>query len=126
MQLLTAFAALALLLSAVGIYGVLSYTVRQRIQEIGIRMALGAARVDIVRLIVIEGLKPTGAGLVVGIGVAASLGRLVSSLVFGITPHDTLTFVAVSIVVVIVGVVASLLPAYRATRVDPLRTLRAE
>jgi len=126
MQLLTAFAALALLLSAVGIYGVLSYTVRQRIQEIGIRMALGAARVDIVRLIVIEGLKPTGAGLVVGIGVAASLGRLVSSLVFGITPHDTLTFVAVSIAVVIVGVVASLLPAYRATRVDPLRTLRAE
>jgi len=126
MQLLTAFAALALLLAAVGIHGVLSYTVRQRIQEIGIRMALGAARLDIVRLIVIEGLKPTGAGLVIGIGVAASLGRLLSSLVFGITPHDTVTFVAVSIVVVMVGVVASLLPAYRATRVDPLRTLRAE
>jgi putative ABC transport system permease protein len=126
MQLLTTFAALALLLAAVGIYGVLSYTVRQRIQEIGIRMALGAARLDIVRLIVIEGLKPTGAGLVVGIVVAAALGRLLSSLVFGVTPHDTLTFAAVSIVVVTVGVVASLLPAYRATRVDPLRTLRAE
>jgi len=126
MQLLTAFAALALLLAAVGIYGVLSYTVRQRVQEIGIRMALGAARFDVVRLIVVEGLKPTGAGLVVGVGVAAALGRLLSSLVFGITPHDTLTFAAVSIVVVTVGIFASLLPAYRATRVDPLHTLRGE
>jgi predicted permease len=126
MQLLTAFAALALLLAAVGIYGVLSYTVRQRVQEIGIRMALGAARLDVVRLIVVEGLKPTGAGLVVGIGVAAALGRLLSSLVFGITPHDTLTFAAVSIVVVTVGILASLLPAYRATLVDPLHTLRGE
>jgi predicted permease len=126
MQLLTAFAALALLLAAVGIYGVLSYSVRQRVQEIGIRMALGAARFDVVRLIVVEGLKPTGAGLVVGVGVAAALGRLLSSLVFGITPHDTLTFAAVSIVVVTVGIFASLLPAYRATRVDPLHTLRGE
>jgi predicted permease len=126
MQLLTAFAALALLLAAVGIYGVLSYTVRQRVQEIGIRMALGAARLDVVRLIVVEGLKPTGAGLVVGVGVAAALGRLLSSLVFGITPHDTLTFAAVSIVVVTVGILASLLPAYRATLVDPLHTLRGE
>jgi putative ABC transport system permease protein len=126
MQLLTVFAALALLLAAVGIYGVLSYTVRQRVQEIGIRMALGAARRDVVRLIVVEGLKPTGVGLVVGVGVAAALGRLLSTLVFGITPHDTLTFAAVSILVVGVGIFASLLPAYRATRVDPLRTLRAE
>jgi predicted permease len=126
MQLLAVFAALALLLAAVGIYGVLSYAVRQRVQEIGIRMALGAARLDVVRMIVVEGLKPTAVGLAVGICTAALLGRLLSTLVFGITPHDTLTFVAVSIVVVTVGIVASLLPAYRATRVDPLRTLRAE
>jgi predicted permease len=126
MQLLTTFALLALLLAAIGIYGVLSYTVRQRIQEIGIRMALGAARLDVVRLVVLEGLKPTGVGLAVGIGVAAALGRLLSTLVFGITPHDTLTFAAVSVVVVAVGLVASLLPAYRAARVDPLHTLRAE
>jgi len=126
MQLLSAFAALALLLATIGIHGVLSYTVRQRIQEIGIRMALGAARVDIIRLVVLEGLRPTAAGLAVGIGVAAVAGRLLSSLVFGVTPHDAMTFVAVSVVVVTVGIVASLLPAYRAARVDPLRTLRAE
>jgi len=77
-------------------------------------------------MVVVEGLKPTGVGLLVGVGVAAALGRALSSLVFGVTPHDTLTFAAVSIVVVMVGLVASLLPAYRATRVDPLRTLRAE
>jgi putative ABC transport system permease protein len=126
MQLLTAFAAVALLLAAVGIHGVLSYTVRQRVQEIGIRMALGAARPDVIRMVVMEGLKPTGIGLVVGIAVAAALGHLLSSLVFGVTPHDILTFAAVSLVVMLVGVFSSLVPAYRATRVDPLRTLRAD
>ena len=125
-QLLTAFAAIALLLAAVGIYGVLSYTVRQHIQEIGIRMALGAARLDVVRLVVVEALKPTTAGLAIGILASAALGRLLATLVFGISTHDTLTFAVMAFVVVLVSIAASLLPAYRATRVDPVRTLRAE
>ena len=126
MRLLTAFAALALLLAGVGIYGVLSYTVRQRVQEIGIRMALGAARVDVVRLIVVEGLRPTLAGLAIGLVGAAALGRVLSTLVFGITPRDVPTFAAVAGVVIVVGLLSCLLPAYRATRVDPLQALRAE
>jgi putative ABC transport system permease protein len=126
MRLLTAFAALALLLAGVGIYGVLSYTVRQRVQEIGIRMALGAARLDVVRLIVFEGLKPTLAGLGIGLVAAAALGRVLSTLVFGVTPRDAATFAAVSGLVIVVGLLSCLLPAYRATRVDPLQALRAE
>jgi len=126
MRLLTAFASLALLLAAIGIYGVLSYTVRQRVQEIGIRMALGAASRDVVRMVLVEGLKPTLAGLLVGILGSAALGRVLTSLVFGITPHDAATFAVVAVVVLAVGVVACLVPAYRATRVDPLSALRAE
>jgi predicted permease len=126
MRLLTAFAALALLLAAIGIYGVLSYTVRQRVQEIGIRMALGAASRDVVRMILLEGLKPTLAGLILGILGAAALGRVLTSLIFGVTAHDATTFAVVSGVVLAVGLVACLVPAYRATRVDPLQALRAE
>ena len=104
----------------------LSYTVRQRVQEIGIRMALGAARLDVVRLIVVEGLKPTLAGLLIGLVGAAALGRVLSTLVFGVTPRDAATFAAVSGVVIVVSLLSCLLPAYRATRVDPLQALRAE
>jgi putative ABC transport system permease protein len=126
MRLLTAFAGLALLLAAVGIYGVLSYTVRQRVQEIGIRMALGAGARDVVRMVLLEGIKPTGVGVALGLAGAAALGRVLSSLVFGITPRDVTTFAAVSLVVFIVGLVATLLPALRATKVDPLLALRAD
>jgi len=126
MRLLTGFAALALLLAGIGIYGVLSYTVRQRVQEIGIRMALGAASGDVVRMVLIEGLKPTLAGLALGVAGAAALGRVLTSLVFGVTPRDATTFGVVSMVVLAVGLLACLVPAYRATRVDPLQALRAE
>jgi len=126
MRLLTGFAALALLLAGIGIYGVLSYTVRQRVQEIGIRMALGAASGDVVRMVLIEGLKPTLAGLALGVAGAAALGRVLTSLVFGVTPRDAATFGVVSMVVLAVGLLACLVPAYRATRVDPLQALRAE
>jgi len=126
MRLLTAFAALALLLASIGIYGVLSYGVRQRVQEIGIRMALGAARSDVVRMVVIEGLKPTLVGLAVGLAGSAALGQVLSSLVFGVTPRDAATFAVVSTAVLAVGLLASLAPAYRATRVDPLLALRAD
>ena len=126
MRLLTTFAAFALLLAAIGIYGVLSYTVRQRVQEIGVRMALGAATRDVVGMIVVEGLKPTLVGLTIGLAAAAALGRVLATLVFGVTPRDAATFAAVSVVVLAVGVLASLIPAWRATQVDPLQALRAE
>jgi len=89
-------------------------------------MALGAASRDVVRMVLVEGLKPTLAGLLVGILGSAALGRVLTSLVFGITPHDAATFAVVAVVVLAVGVVACLVPAYRATRVDPLSALRAE
>ncbi len=126
MRLLSAFAALALVLAAVGIYGVLSYGVRQRTQEIGIRLALGAQSRDVVRMVVVDGLKPTVAGLAVGLGGAIALGRVMSTLVFGVTPRDAWTLAAVSVVVLAVGVAASLVPAYRATGVDPLLALRTD
>jgi ABC-type antimicrobial peptide transport system permease subunit len=89
-------------------------------------MALGAASRDVVRMVLLEGLKPTLAGLVLGILGAAALGRVLTSLIFGVTAHDAITFAVVSGVVLAVGMVACLVPAFRATRVDPLQALRAE
>jgi putative ABC transport system permease protein len=126
MLLLAAFAGLALLLAAVGIYGVLSYTVRRRVKEIGIRMALGASQSDILRLVVGDGMKPILIGVAIGLTVALALSRLVASLVFKVLPTDPLTFTVVAVLLVVVGIVANTLPAYRATRVEPLRTLREE
>ena len=126
MLLLGGFAALALILAAVGIYSVLSYSVRQRDREIGIRMALGAPAGDVLRMIVVEGMRPTLAGLALGVLAAAALGRVLTTLIFGVTARDLATFVSVSAIVIAVGFVASLLPGYRATRVDPLQALRAE
>jgi putative ABC transport system permease protein len=124
MTLLAAFAGLALLLAAVGIYSVLSYTVRRRLKEIGIRLALGAPRGDALRMVVMDGLKPTLAGVVLGLLAALSLARLLGSLTFGVSAADPLTCVSVSLLLLVVGVLASLIPALRATRVDPVRTLR--
>jgi putative ABC transport system permease protein len=126
MQLLAAFAVLALLLAAVGIYGVLSYTVRRRVREIGIRMALGASQSDILRLVVTDGMKPILIGVALGVVAAIALSRLVASLLFGVPATDPLTFTAVSLLLVIVGVAANTLPAYRATKVEPTQTLREE
>jgi len=126
MELLAAFAALALLLAAVGIYSVLSYTVRQRVQEIGVRMALGAPIASVLRMVVVEGMKPMMAGIIIGIVAAMALGGVMSALVYGITPHDGATFVSVALIIMVVGAVASLVPAYRATCVDPLVALRDE
>ncbi len=126
MQLLAAFAGLALLLAAVGIYGVLSYTVRRRIREIGIRMALGASQSDILRLVVTDGMKPILIGVGLGVIAAIALSRLVATLLFGVPPTDPLTFSAVALLLISVGAAANLLPAYRATRVEPTQTLREE
>ena len=124
--LLGVFAALALVLAAVGIYSVLSYTVRRRVREIGIRMALGASHSAVLRMVLADGLKPILLGVAIGLGSAFALSRLVSSLVFGIRPSDPLTFSAVSLLLIAVGVLATILPAYRATRIEPVRTLREE
>ena len=126
MMLLAAFAGLALLLAAVGIYGVLSYTVRRRVREIGIRMALGASQSDILRLVVSDGMKPILIGVALGVVAAAALSRLVASLLFGVPATDPLTFTAVALLLIIVGIAANTVPAYRATRVEPTQTLRDE
>ena len=124
--LLTTFAATALLLAAIGIYGVLSYTVVQRTKDIGIRMALGATRSTIVRDVLGHGLLLTAVGL--GIGLAGALvgARLIRSLLYGIAPTDMVTFVAVSVVLTAVALTASYVPARRASRVDPMIALRYE
>ena len=124
--LLASFAALALLLAAVGIYSVLSYTVRRRVREIGIRMALGATNSDVLKMVVSDGMKPILVGVAVGLAAALALSRLVASLVFGVRPTDPLTFSCVVVILAAVGMLANIFPAYRATRVEPVRTLREE
>ena len=126
LYLLASFAGLALLLAAVGIYGVLSYTVRRRVREIGIRMALGATNSDVLKLVVTDGMKPILLGIVIGLVASLALSRLIASLIFGVRPTDPLTFAAVALLLAAVGILANLLPAYRATRVEPNRTLRDE
>ena len=126
MLLLGSFASLALLLAAVGIYSVLSYSVRRRVRELGIRMALGAQLGDIVRMVVADGMKPALVGLGFGFLGALALGRVLSSLIYGVTATDLFTFAAVSLLLSSVALVASIVPALRATRVEPLKTLREE
>lgn len=124
--LLSVFAITALLLAAAGIYGVVSYSVTQRVQEIGIRMALGAQRQDIVRLIVGEGMLPVALGLAVGIAGALVLTRVLGSLLAGISTNDPTMFVVISVVLGIVALLACSVPALRATRIDPMVAVRLE
>jgi predicted permease len=124
--LLGVFAGVALLLAAVGIYSVVSYVVRGRGREIGIRTALGARTADVVRLVLAEGMSPTLVGIAAGTIAALASTRIMETLVFGVTASDPLTLVGVGAVLALVALMASLVPAYRAVRLDPVKVLRAE
>jgi putative ABC transport system permease protein len=124
--LLGLFAGVALLLAAVGIYSVLSYIVRGRSREIGVRAALGAQRADILRLVVVEGMWPVLAGIVAGTLASVASAKVMRTLVFGVSASDPLTLAAVAATLTVVALMASLIPAYRALRLDPVNVLRAE
>jgi putative ABC transport system permease protein len=124
--LLGVFGGLALLLGAVGIYGVLAYSVAQRTHEIGIRMALGARGGDVLRMILAQGARIAGMGVVIGILASFGLTRLMTNLLFSVSPADPATFAAVAIVLVLVALLASYIPARRTLRVDPMIALRHE
>jgi ABC-type antimicrobial peptide transport system permease subunit len=123
MLLFTALAGLAFLLAAVGIYSVLAYSVRRRTREIGIRMAFGARVSDVLRLVIAEGMKPTLAGVALGAFGAYALGGVLSRLIFGVSPADPYTFAAVVVLLAAVALLACLIPAWRASRVDPVKAL---
>ncbi|HWW98300.1 MAG TPA: ABC transporter permease [Edaphobacter sp.] len=126
MQLLTIFGLLALVLCAIGIYSVLAYSVRRRMREIGLRIAFGATLRDVARLVIVQGMKPTLAGIGIGLIAAFALGRVATSLIYGVSSRDLVTFLAVTMLLIVVSFGASLIPALRATRVDPLAVLRDE
>jgi putative ABC transport system permease protein len=122
--LLALFASVALVLASVGIYSVLSYIVRGRSREIGIRTALGARTPDVLRLVIREGMVPTGIGIAAGTVAALAAARLLEKLVFGVSASDPVTLLAVAGTLALVALLASLVPAYRASRLDPVSVLR--
>ena len=125
-KLLLAFAVLSLLLAAVGLFGVLSYIVAQRTTEIGIRIALGAQREQVLKLMLLDGLRPALVGLVLGVAASIAASRWIESLLFGTRPLDPIVFISVSVVLLIIAAMACVMPAWKASRVDPMQALRTE
>jgi ABC-type antimicrobial peptide transport system permease subunit len=126
MMVLSAFAVLGLVLAAIGIYGVLSYSVARRTREIGVRMALGAVRTRVVAMVLRDSLTPVVVGALIGVGAALLGARLIAALLYGVSATDPVTLAGVVAVLLAVAVVASLVPASRAARVDPIVALREE
>jgi putative ABC transport system permease protein len=124
--LLGIFAATALALAAIGIYGVMSYSVSMRTQEIGVRMAVGAERGDVIRLVLSQVLKLSALGLLIGVGVLLAAGRLLRGMLYGVTPSDPLTIASVAAALGGVALLAGWIPAWRASRVNPIQALRYE
>ncbi len=124
--LLASFAAIALVLAGLGLYGVIACSVSQRTRELGIRIALGAGQYRVVGMVLRQGVALIGAGLVIGLALAAVGGKLLRAQLFGVTPHDPVTFVAVPAVLALVAIAATWVPARRAARVDPLVAMREE
>jgi putative ABC transport system permease protein len=120
------FAAIAIALAAIGIYGVMAHSVAQRTREIGIRLALGARRGQVLALVLKQGLLLTLAGVTIGLGGAAAATRYLEGMLFGLTPLDPPTFALVSLLLTLVATLATYVPARRATRVDPVQALRTE
>jgi ABC-type antimicrobial peptide transport system permease subunit len=125
-KLVSVVGLLAMLLACVGLYGLLSYEVSRRTREIGVRMALGAARIDVFSLVLGQGLVLALAGIAVGAAIAMALTRYLESLLYGVKPNDPATFAAIAALILVVGALASYLPTRRATRVDPMVALRYE
>jgi ABC-type antimicrobial peptide transport system permease subunit len=126
MTLLTVFAVVALLIAAVGIYGLMSYSVQQRTQEVGIRMTLGASPQDVRRMIVLQGMLLAFIGVLLGVAGGLALTRLMGSLLYGVKPWDPIVFIVTAILLSVVALFACLIPAHRASHVDPMVALRYE
>jgi ABC-type antimicrobial peptide transport system permease subunit len=126
MLLVALFAGLALVLALAGVYGVLAYSIARRTSEIGVRIALGAEHRRVVRMVVVQGMRPVVCGVAVGLAATFWLSQLMASLLFGVEPRDPATYAAVTTVLVVVGALACYIPARRVLRVEPAAALRTE